>query len=292
MRSAALCNGHLYHYLDHLAPLCDLLQIPLLTNDVKIEKLARHYYPMVETRYVPPVEMTPHFLGHYFDCLFVTEKHARKKLQPLIKAACGKQVTFCYLPHGNSDKGLLNPALNPFPEQEMALIYGAQMEERFCKNIPAKRIGNFRYEFYLRYQKFYDDLVEQELQLPPKKILLYAPTWEDGEHGTTIFTKKNFPKDAHIVIKAHPLLFETHLAEMVRKDSLADFPLIYPLLARTDAYIGDYSSIGYDFLTFDRPLYFCGEAETELTKCGSRWPEENLPECAEKRKKLYTHVFN
>ncbi|MFI5334244.1 MAG: hypothetical protein ACHQT8_03650, partial [Chlamydiales bacterium] len=26
--------------------------------------------------------------------------------------------------------------------------------------------------------------------------------------------------------------------------------------ARCDAYLGDYSSIGYDFLAFDRPLYF------------------------------------
>ena len=291
MRSAALCNGHLYHYLDHLAPLCDLLQIPLLTNDLKIEKMAHHYYPMVDTRYIAPAEMTPHYLGTNFDCFYVTEKHTRKKLQKLIETTCNKQVTFCYLPHGNSDKGLKNPALNPFLVQELALVYGEQMEERFCKNIPCKRIGNFRYDFYLRYKNFYDELVQKELQLPNKKIYLYAPTWNDGENGTTIFEKKDFPEEAHVIVNAHPLLFETHLAEMIALDPLTDFPLIYPLLARTDAYIGDYSSIGYDFLTFDRPLYFCGKEETELSKCGSPWPEENDPTCAEKRQKLYKKVF-
>ena len=36
---------------------------------------------------------------------------------------------------------------------------------------------------------------------------------------------------------------------------LEDFPLIYPLLDFIDIYIGDFSSIGYDFLTFDKAMY-------------------------------------
>lgn len=306
MKAAALCNGHLYHYLDHLAPLCDLMQIPLLTSDTKIETLAKRYYPMVETRYIHSAQMSPYYLGTNFDTLFVTEKHLRKKLQPLIEATCQKQVTFCYLPHGNSDKGLKNPAHNPFPHQEMALIYGAQMEERFCQTLNSKRIGNFRYDFYKRYQNFYDNLIDEELCLPQKKIYLYAPTWDDQENGTTLFQSKqllkNIPSDTHLIIKAHPLLYETHLAEMTQitnSSFLEDFPLIYPLLARCDAYIGDYSSIGYDFLTFDRPLFFLGNKQTDLRACGLSLPEDPYPfitenssaPLSEKRKKLYTHAF-
>src|SRR5438105_1920604 len=37
---------------------------------------------------------------------------------------------------------------------------------------------------------------------------------------------------------------------------ITDFPLIYPLLAKTDIYLGDVSSIGYDFLFFQKPMFF------------------------------------
>ncbi|MBS0654086.1 MAG: CDP-glycerol glycerophosphotransferase family protein, partial [Verrucomicrobia bacterium] len=63
---------------------------------------------------------------------------------------------------------------------------------------------------------------------------------------------------------------------------LTDFPTIYPLLNRIDIYIGDMSSIGYDFLTFDRPLFFLNQNKRDpqsdlglyLFRCGV----EVLPE--------------
>ena len=34
------------------------------------------------------------------------------------------------------------------------------------------------------------------------------------------------------------------------------YPLIYPLLKRIDIYLGDFSSVGYDFLYYNRPMFF------------------------------------
>ena len=37
---------------------------------------------------------------------------------------------------------------------------------------------------------------------------------------------------------------------------LIEFPYIYPLLEFCDIYLGDCSSVGYDFLHLNRPMYF------------------------------------
>src|SRR5690606_38510599 len=79
------------------------------------------------------------------------------------------------------------------------------------------------------------------------------------------------------------------------------FPLIYPLLKQVDFYLGDYSSIGYDFLYFDRPLFFLGALkQTPLQACGLTIKNSPIYETIknasdtpyrEKRKALYQHVY-
>ena len=57
---------------------------------------------------------------------------------------------------------------------------------------------------------------------------------------------------------------------------LKDFPLVYPLLAHTDIYLGDMSSIGYDFLPFNKPMFFLNKQKRDpktdrglyLFRCG------------------------
>lgn len=52
---------------------------------------------------------------------------------------------------------------------------------------------------------------------------------------------------------------------------LKAFPSIYPLLEYTDVFVGDMSSIGYDFLTFNKPMFFlnpCENKEAFLFQCG------------------------
>ena len=74
---------------------------------------------------------------------------------------------------------------------------------------------------------------------------------------------------------------------------LTDFPPIYPLLERSVCYIGDYSSIGYDFLVFDRPLFFIPSSKSPsssytspLYRCGLTLLPEDL---AQIKEKIYTH---
>jgi hypothetical protein len=82
---------------------------------------------------------------------------------------------------------------------------------------------------------------------------------------------------------------------------LNEFPAIYPLLEKVSAYIGDHSSIGYDFLYYDRPLYFLEKKEkAPLQECGRAvedikelegWLKEDGKEFSEKRRELYCYAF-
>ncbi|HUD01103.1 MAG TPA: CDP-glycerol glycerophosphotransferase family protein, partial [Rhabdochlamydiaceae bacterium] len=49
---------------------------------------------------------------------------------------------------------------------------------------------------------------------------------------------------------------------------LSDFPCIYPILNASDGYLGDFSSIGYDFLAINKPLFFLDSHFGALYKCG------------------------
>jgi teichoic acid glycerol-phosphate primase len=93
---------------------------------------------------------------------------------------------------------------------------------------------------------------------------------------------------------------------------LDDFPPVYPLLALSDAYLGDFSSIGYDFLRFDRPMYFFNPSKTALEtdrgrflhRCGLEIPpqenafdfiartwEQNRSHFAPIRQQIYAYAF-
>ncbi len=74
------------------------------------------------------------------------------------------------------------------------------------------------------------------------------------------------PSHCNLLVKWHPNTYRQHevkLEQIIGKYAdrknivfLSDFPPIYPLLEVCDGYIGDMSSIGYDFLKFQRPMFF------------------------------------
>ncbi len=161
--------------------------------------------------------------------------------------------------------------------------------------------SNFRKEYYLEKKLFYDDLVEKKIFQKLSKInktILYAPTWADAESSSSFaegvsYLIEHLPTHLNLIIKPHPnLLLDssgknqeilTFYQNTPRVLFLSDFPPIYPLLAITDYYVGDFSSIGYDFLFFNKPLFFLNQKKREaqkdqglyLFRCGIEVQPEN-----------------
>lgn len=300
IRAAAVSSGNDFHLLDHIAPLADLLKIPLITSEEKNFNLALHYYPHVSVEYEPNLEFQIASLALRFDALFEC-KYWLPQLKFLFEKVHKKDMRLIFCPHGQSDKGFGKPLLAPYGTQDAVLLYGDLLIEMLkeLKVWPSisnyAMLGNYRRAHYLRYQAFYDELTEKEIfsQLPKQRTLLYAPTWQDADSSTSFFYGlpklfSNLPTDWNLIVKVHPRLEEKDparfysLLQLAEKHKnaliVSEFPPIYPLLAKADAFLGDFSSVGYDFLTFIRPMFFFPHPSltpSRLHSCGLILPHDS-----------------
>ena len=227
-------------------------------------------------------------------------------------AIIAKPFHHFWLPHGQSDKGARSFFFEALQEEKGALVYGQKiidfMREKkvFAKPI---QIGNFRREYFLKHQAFY----KKEIQLPAGKNFLYAPTWDDSESNCSFWTAlpdlaSRLPVECNLLVKLHPNTirkFEPEIEILIGRYAkkknlifLPSWPPIYPILNQCSAYIGDASSIGYDFLSVDLPMYFLNKNQTvPLHRCGTSidpktfdFPLEDR--FSEERKELYRYTFD
>jgi CDP-glycerol glycerophosphotransferase (TagB/SpsB family) len=103
----------------------------------------------------------------------------------------------------------------------------------------------------------------------PARTLMYAPTWQDAIGSSSFFQAfasfvTQLPSEWRLIVKLHPHL-ERQAAAIDALAALARGrdvhlvranPLCYPFLDLADAYVGDMSSLAYDFLAYDRPMFF------------------------------------
>jgi hypothetical protein len=301
-RAAGVMTGPATH-LDHLGVLCARLELPLIVTEEHACDLAREYYPGLSILFKEPGELTLDDLAKRYDLLLGSGRFWACDLLPLFQLLYHKRMRLAFCPHGNSDKGHTTPPDALQCPQDIALVYGEHMVDLLKRTgaYPAIsqviRTGNYRLPYYRTHHAFYDDLVQERLLsrlAPHRATILYAPTWPDRENPTSLFTAirpliEELTPDYNLIIKVHPLLEERYPAHLYHIEAcydqtpgllfLRDFPPIYPLLARCAFYLGDYSSIGYDFLAFDRPLFFIhsGAHAPYLQRCGMRIPLEELP---------------
>lgn len=138
---------------------------------------------------------------------------------------------------------------------------------------------------------------------PDPHVLARAPlesvikAWEDCENNCSFWQSfpqlaQHLPPEVNLIVKLHPNTIAQHTLQIERMmgryesgqlQFLLDFPPIYPLLDRCDAYLGDRSSIGYDFLFFDRPMFFLHPHRhrkgRDLTRCGMSVTPEIIFDC-------------
>ena len=330
-RSACLASGVAVNLLDHLVVVAYILGIPVITDEETSYDFLKNYYPQVNSLYISKDQNLLKFLSDKYSSLFVSYTNYRRDLFPLFEILFKKKMKFWYCPHGNSDK-----PMDQFKIQDYSLVYGKQMIDRLkalgiLPNLLSfVTTGNYRLSFYKKYALFYDNLVNKKVFSQFKKnqtTILYAPTWQDREHSSSLFDVgisivDQLPEQYNLIIKLHPRLEQyypghVHLIKEKYKHKpnisvLCLFPVIFPLLEKTDIYLGDFS-FGYDFLYYNRPLFYfdpikrinARQESSELHSCGLVIPkssytnifgfiEKNLEyqsDLKEKRQKYYNYAF-
>jgi teichoic acid glycerol-phosphate primase len=304
---AGLVYGPAQHHLDHLVPICYILGIPLIVTEESFVPLCRKYYPMAEVLYIDYLNIA-NFLAQNYDIVFYSiPRDTFDEIFFFAQKLLNKRLLTIWCPHGNSDKGNNSYFMEALYKEEVALVYGKKMSdfliqkgvfEQLKANI---EVGNYRYTFYQEHKEFYHQILGQEIthNLPQsKKTILFAPTWLDSEKSTSFFQAcpsliEQLPEDYNLIVKLHPNLksqANDKVDEILEKYTgnanvlfLTEFPPIYPLLDLVSIYIGDMSSIGYDFLIFEKPMFFlnqnCRDAKKDpglyLYRCGVEIRPEN-----------------
>ncbi len=301
MIQAGLIYDDSRHYLDHLAPFCALLKWPLILCEQELAELASRFYPDLEIIHQPIEELK------------LPEILVTCETTPMLSALFpSRSFKHIWLPHGNSDKGMHTPFFEALQKETSALVYGQKiidfMQDKKAYPKPI-RIGNFRWEYFQKQRLFY----ETALPIPSGINFLYAPTWDDAEKSCSFwdafpYLAARLPEHSNLIVKLHPNTvkkfgpeLEVLMGRYAKQKNLIflpDWPPIYPLLNQCSAYIGDKSSIGYDFLKFDRPLFFLNaNSDLPLHRCGAAIQPETFDfsiqdNYSHLRKDLYQYTFD
>lgn len=297
------------HYIDHLAVISKIFDIPLIVIDEECEALAKKYYPDLKIQKHEEGEISPEYFIRNFDVLFVSDLWKQESFERQflhLEKTYQKRMRRVFCPHGFSDKRFYFKSCE---NEDICFIYGQNMLDMLKDFNVLETLngwvitGNYRLIYYKENKVFFEKIVQDEILnsfAVKKPIILYAPTWQDYEYSTTYFDNfksilGNLPSDYNLVVKLHPMLemndpvaYYSILGQYEKSGNilfLREFPLIYPLLAHTDIYIGDMSSVGYDFLAFDKPMFF-------LNKKSEKDPSQQTPFLYRCGKILFSEEFS
>lgn len=122
------------------------------------------------------------------------------------------------------------------------------------------------------------------------RLVLYAPTWRDGEADPAVpnageweaLTRWAASVDVHLIVRAHPLglgEYERGVSDRVHLLSAQQCSDITPLLGAFDALITDYSSIAFDYALTGGPIvWFAPDLEQYEASRGFYEPYDAVTE--------------
>jgi hypothetical protein len=294
------------HHLDHLVPLCEFFNMPLVMFNDRLADIVDRLYPpkvntIIKTLSQPfrlDDELSLRGLSEAlaeFDIVFCSHLYSRSTLKQLFTRSGNRAARVVFCPHGFSEKKQTWAAGAAL--QDTVLVYGTSTLDQLADFGVIQDLsrcvitGNYRQSFYDDNTDFYAQWVASS-QLsklnPARKTILYAPTWDDRV-GSSSLQNTMFPiltqisKTYNLIIKAHPHC-ESKLAKIfgdlgTSSESiylLSNTPITFPIMELADVYMGDMSSLAYDFLSFDRPMLFLNQAagsssdpaDSLLFRCG------------------------
>lgn len=279
-----------------------MLGAPLVVCDSPGQVAAVESYPAIDAVLVRDFAL-PEGIGRVLavlrelgaDVILYSELIMRTTLRAYFRTWPAKpRIVHC--PHGFSEKMQLWS--RDIADQDIALMLGQHALDQLRAmgaTAPACTLivgGNLRrawfhaqHDFFVRQRRAWgvaDDA---------RRTILYAPTWDDRIGSSSFFTAFNtlvdgVPEGSRLLVKLHPHLEQKApavgavLARCAGRDDvvvLRNCPLVYPFLEVADVYVGDMSAMAYDFLAWDRPMFFLNQTANtardpmfaRLFRCGT-----------------------
>jgi hypothetical protein len=254
---AALLYGPREEPLGMLASLCDLLAIPLVATEERIASLASKYYPHINVELLDYSEVAQTLLSRYNVVFSTLTRQLFDEAFCFAKKWLGKPIHTIWCPYEHT-------LPRDLKHEEAMLAFGKKMVEELIDRkllTSAKEyvlLGNLQAHHYAKHKASFDALASREVvrKLAPSRrtLLTDDPSLADS-----------FPKEDNLIIygaKDHFEQTDPHILFVP-----ASFPL-YPLFDLANAYIGNGSSLAYEFLSCNKPMFFSHPVSKELSSCG------------------------
>ena len=291
------------HHVEHLAPICALMDLPMITCDSPGQAAAIACYPDIRAVIVPGPKVADVIermcatlremeIGVVYYCDLIERPALRRYFRD---RAAPPRVVHC--PHGFSEKRQLWARQVAF--QDVALLSGRHSVDQLAQmgvDRPECTIllaGDRRRLYFQQHRDFFarkrtawgvphDD---------SRRTILYAPTWDDRIGSSSFFSAfaamtEHVPQGSRLIVKMHPHLEKKSdevgkaVARCAGRDDVVivrNCPLVHPFLECADVFVGDMSALAYDFLAYNRPMFFLNQAagsaqdpaESLLFQCGT-----------------------
>lgn len=125
-----------------------------------------------------------------------------------------------------------------------------------------------------------ENLYAQYPETKDKTVILYAPTFRDGEFEVSEFPldiqemRSTLGEDHVLLIKTHPLVNNNALNDYTDfVINVSDYKNTNHLLSITDILISDYSSIPFEFSFFEKPMIFFAYDLEEYSRERGLWSD-------------------
>lgn len=300
------------HHVEHLAPLCSLINMPLIALNEQTYHTALDYYPNIRVEIRGSYDSRDQIAAmralfksefHSARAVYYSNLYTRSRLREIFEHR-SQPLRVVYCPHGFSEKRQRWSAMAGY--QDVTLLHGINSLRQLASFGVAHElsmplyVGDYRFRFYREYQNFFDELLRLEIEwMSTRPTVLYAPTWEDGTGSCSAsivleLILSNLPANINLLVKPHPLLYRSDMFRRIGSAlpgthanvRFASCPaLVFPYLERAAAFIGDMSSIGYDCLLYKFPLFFLdpciggshSNSDSELFRVGRVVPPNSFP---------------
>lgn len=170
-----------------------------------------------------------------------------------------------YLKRVSQAKDQWSALISPSPYASKAFRSAFQYQgEIIEKGYPRNDI------FYHTDVKQINDFVRNKLNIPlDKKVILYAPTFRDNQKKNGKFVLKNkinfriferrLGKDYVLLVREHVVVASKLKIPQEFRENIIDvskYPSIQDLMIASDILVTDYSSVMFDYLNTNKPIYF------------------------------------
>jgi hypothetical protein len=297
MSSMGLIYGSRFEDIDHLAPLMEILGIPLFVTDEEIRKIIEIFYPAVNVQLQIPNDLGKKLLATGNTVISCMPTVTIRRLLGLEEMMAKRQLHTIFLPHGYSpqiDKTIL--------AEKNVLVLGKKMIDLFYSLSQVMNfetlvsVGNYRYLYYQKNKEFMQQRLESWYNNCAHHRAVFFPTdFEEPEH--IVFLRENLIANWDLFVVHHPINATDPIIKVLKESEKLTTPYIYPYLGQGALFVVEESNVVYDALFFETPTFFFKD-HPELDTLGIKFDknmEEGLKKVEHlknKKKEILPYAFD